>query len=145
MSWLLDNLLPTLDSTAVVASLDGSGGVVASNTQFSWSPSYAVSKKTKLNMRVIQFGDGYQQRAGTGINNIGRQWDLRFNAKTETVAMDIQDFLEARKDGSSFYWKPPFLNRMDETIKVICKSFDIVPATYNSFDITATFEQVFGE
>lgn len=113
--------------------------------QFLWSPSYAVPKKVSFRLRKGEFGDGYEQRSGVGINNIRRQWDLRFNAKSEAVALDIQDFLEARKDGKSFYWKPPFLNRNEETILVTCEEFTITPVTYNSFDITATFEQVYGE
>lgn len=145
-TWTLDAALPTLDTGTPQASLDGSyASPEASTTQFLWSPSYAVPKKVSFRLRKAGFGDGYEQRIGIGINNIKRQWDLRFNNKTEAIAMDIQDFLEAREDGKSFYWKPPFLNRNDEIVLVTCEEFQIVPVTYNSFEITAVFRQVYGE
>lgn len=145
-TWTLDTLLPSLDSGTPQASLDGSFFTPGLSTaQFLWSPSYAVPKKVSFRLRKGEFGDGYEQRSGVGINNIRRQWDLRFNAKSEAVALDIQDFLEAREDGKSFYWKPPFLNRNEETILVTCEEFQITPMSYNNFDITATFKQVYGE
>lgn len=145
-TWTLDATLPTLDTGTPQATLDGStliGGVTAA--QFSWSPSYAVPRKITFKLRKAAFGDGYTQRSGVGINNIVRRWDLRFNAKTESVAQAINDFLEAREDGKAFHWVPPFLNPGSETILVTCEEFTITPVTYNSFDITATFEQVYGE
>lgn len=145
-TWSLDATFPTLDANVPQASLDGNtltGGVSAS--LFGWSPSYAVPRKVTFRQRKAAFGDGYTQRSGVGINNIVRRWDLRFISKSEAVAQAINDFLEAREDGKSFYWIPPFLNPGDETILVTCEEFTITPVTYNSFDVTATFEQVYGE
>ena len=146
MSWKLDALTPTLDTGTPNATLDGSnlgGGIGAS--LFSWSPAYGSPRKAKFKLDRAPFGDGYEQRSGKGINNIERMWDLRFIGKTEAVALDIQDFLEARSDGSSFFWTPPYMNRNDEMIRVICVEFQVTPASYNTFDITATFQQVYGE
>ena len=148
MSWTFDALLPTFDANAGFATMDGwspSSGTPAAPSVFTWSPSYGVPKKTSFELRKASFGDGYQQRSALGMNNIKRQWDLMWKGKTEDVALDIQDFFEARKDGISFLWTPPFMNRNAEEIKVICVAFDVTPASYNNFDVVAVFEQVYGE
>lgn len=145
MSWTLDALLPTLDAPSSVATLDGSGGTVASAAAFTWAHSYGSPRKTKFSLSTAKFGDGYQQRVGTGINNIMQTWDLRFIGKSESVAQAIVSFLEARSEGLSFDWTPLFLNPNSQAIRVICKEYDVNPSTHGAFDISATFEQVYGE
>lgn len=145
MSWTLDSSLPTLDAGSLVATLDGSGGTGSSATIFGWSHSYDSPRKTKFNQQSAKFGDGYEQRTAIGINHIMRTWDLRFIGKSDSVASDIASFLDARSAGQSFLWAPEFINPGDNLIRVVCTEYDIVPGTYNSFDITATFRWVPGE
>lgn len=145
MTWTLDGSTPTLDADSPFATLDGSGGNGSLAGTFYWSHSYGVSRKVEIKLNKSQFGDGYMQRTGKGINNIVRVWDLRFNARNETIAQQISDFLEVRSQGQSFSWTPLFLNPTDAAIRVLCESFEVVPRDYNSFDITATFQEVYGE
>lgn len=148
MTWRFDATTPRLDSSVARATMDGwslGSPAPTASPVFTWAHTYAVPKKVSFELRRAKFGDGYEQRNNLGINNTSRQWNLTWKGKSEPVAQEINDFFEARSDGKSFSWKPLFLNKDNSTIKVICVAFDVIPASYNSFDITATFEQVYGE
>lgn len=112
---------------------------------FAWIPSYQSPKKTKFRLLRNKFGDGYEQRVGDGINNDEESWNLVFNTVDDATATAIEAYLKVRKTGESFPWVPPFLNPGAVSIKVICTEYQINPANYNSYDITATFERVNGE
>ena len=106
----------------------------------SYNPQYSATKRSQSNLRITQFGDGYQQRTTFGLNQDPKVWNLTFNVK-DSDADTIETFLEARgKDGASFSWSPP-----DETTiyKWICRSFGREMFDSDRSRITASFEQVF--
>ena len=106
----------------------------------SYNPVFSANKTDITNTRIVQFGDGYQQRFTFGLNQNAKQWSLVFN-EDNTDAAIIENFLEARKvDGASFDWSPP-----DETItyKWYCVSFTKEIFDFNRNRINATFIQVF--
>ena len=90
--------------------------------------------------RVIttQFGDGYQQRLGDGINTNPRSWSLRFTRLTADIDA-IESFLDARKGTESFDWVPP----RGATGKWICSEWTRTEPTDNVQEISATFTEVF--
>lgn len=103
--------------------------------------SYGSQKTNAPNVRVVQFGDGYEQRLTYGVNQNPKQWSLRWEYLDETDADTIDTFLNARAlDGGSFDWTPP-----DEVTayKWVCyewqKSIDYPTVS----TVTATFRQVF--
>ena len=104
------------------------------------APDYGASKKAQPNVRSIQFGSGYSQRAAFGINQDPKVWDLSWQNRTTADANSIEDFLEGRGGVESFNWSPP-----DEasTYKWICQSWTKTMPYLNLFNITATFVQVF--
>ena len=106
----------------------------------SFDPQYSATKRSQPNLRVTQFGDGYQQRTTFGLNQDPKVWNLTFNVK-DSDADTIETFLEARgKDGASFDWSPP-----DETTtyKWIAQSFSREMFESDRSRITTTFQQVF--
>ena len=50
---------------------------------FTFEPSYGIRVSKEPKVLSVKFGDGYEQRAQFGINQIPRMWDLSFNGKTE--------------------------------------------------------------
>ena len=62
----------------------------------SFDPVFSANKTDITNTRVVQFGDGYQQRFTFGLNQNAKQWSLVFN-ENNTDATEIETFLEARK------------------------------------------------
>ena len=106
----------------------------------SYNPSYSATKTSQPRTRIIQFGDGYQQRNVVGLNQDPKVWNLTFNVDDED-ADEIETFLEARgQDGAFFNWAPP-----DETAtyKWICRSFSREMFEFQRNRKTVTFEQVF--
>ena len=105
-----------------------------------YNPQYSATKRSQSNLRVTQFGDGYQQRTTFGLNQDPKVWNLTFNVDDED-ADEIETFLEARgKDGASFDWSPP---DTITTFKWICRSFSREIFEFDRNRVTATFEQVF--
>lgn len=54
-----------------------------------------------------QFGDGYAQMAGDGINNTKQSWPLMFRGRAAAVT-PIKAFLERHAGYRAFLWTPPF-------------------------------------
>ena len=106
----------------------------------SYNPQYSATKHSQSNLRITQFGDGYQQRTTFGLNQDPKVWNLTFNVDDED-ADEIETFLEARgKDGASFDWSPP---DTATTFKWICRSFNREMFEFDRNRITASFEEVF--
>jgi len=74
---------------------------------FTWTPSKSFQKMSKPRVITAQFGDGYSQRIGDGINRIVREWSLSFNSRSIAQAQEIVAFLEARSGVQAFVWTPP--------------------------------------
>ena len=106
----------------------------------SYNPQYSATKRSQSNLRITQFGDGYQQRTTFGLNQDPKVWNLTFNVDDED-ADEIETFLETEaNNGRSFDWSPP---DTATTFKWICRSFSREIFEFDRNRVTATFEQVF--
>lgn len=105
------------------------------------SPDYS-SSPCQVEARVLKsdFGDGYVQKAGDGINSIRRTWPLTWSNITNAEAKTITDFLEAKGGYTPFYWTPP---RTTTPLKWTCAAWTSFPNDANRMDVTATFIQDF--
>ncbi|MEP8995473.1 phage tail protein, partial [Enterobacter hormaechei] len=45
---------------------------------FNWSPRVNPSQDVTMRTREVQFGDGYTQTSGDGLNPRSQSWDLTF-------------------------------------------------------------------
>jgi len=107
-------------------------------SDFSWLPtSTPVINKNPRVLRV-SFGDGYEQRAGDGINSIITDWDLTFKGKLSDI-LAIDAFLTLKAGVSSFTWTPFGFSE----IKVVCDSWSQPLISANASSITAKFRRVF--
>ncbi|EPG4897884.1 phage tail protein [Citrobacter koseri] len=90
-------------------------------------------------IRKAQFGDGYAQVSGAGLNDESLIYEYSFTGKRET-ALEIYQFLRRHKT-KSFIFTPPF----DEVAlwRVEADSLKKVVKSKNVMTITATFEQAF--
>jgi phage-related protein len=62
---------------------------------FTWIPDFPIEGEIQPRMRVAQFGDGYAQRVGDGINTMPRVYRPKFTARTQAEAGAIDTFLKA--------------------------------------------------
>lgn len=107
---------------------------------FNFTPSKSFQKASKTRVLSAQFGDGYSQRIGDGINRITNTWTLSFTARSTEQADSIIEFLEARGGISAFNWTPPGESK---TYAVICNDWTKVYDSHLSATVQATFIQVF--
>ena len=72
------------------------------------TPSFGFTKNSKPNVRVIKFGDGFEQRLTYGINQNPKQYDFTWENITVENANIIKSFLNSRAfDNESFDFTPP--------------------------------------
>ena len=107
-------------------------------------PDNNSSEKYKNRVLAAQFGDGYQQMAGDGINNELEKWALNFSNRPKAQVDAIRAFLVARAGVESFYWTPPGETALSPPKRWLCKNgFErnrVSPTAYNiSFEIERVY------
>lgn len=107
---------------------------------FTYTPSKSFTSSTKPRVAVSQFGDGYSQRVGMGINRLVKEWSLTFKSRSITQADSIISFLEARAGVEAFLWQPP---GESNTYSVICSEWTRTYDSNLSATIQTKFTQVF--
>ena len=73
---------------------------------FTWCPRLNASATTKYATRQAQFGDGYMQVAGNGLNPRSQEWSLEFTG-SDSYIRAIKDFIDAHQGVQAFQWQPP--------------------------------------
>jgi Phage-related protein len=104
---------------------------------FSWELAPGLTVKAEPRVKLIKFGDGYEQRVRDGINNDLRLYDVSLNVPRDDAAM-IDDFLTRHGGVHAFKWREPNTNRL---ITVKCPSWS-TNVKNTSVSITTTFEEV---
>lgn len=96
------------------------------------------TSKRNTNTRILKqdFGDGYSQRAGDGINTTVDTWDIEFRG-TSTVIDGIVTVLESKAGHTNFTWS------YAGTQKWICKQWSYADLGGDTRSLSATFEEVF--
>lgn len=108
---------------------------------FTWIPSQGGKLTDTPRVLSMKFGDGYEQRAPDGINNIDTSWDVSFTHRTDKEFQDILNFLRALQGVGSFLWRPPTIGGVKDTY--LCRKWDGANNEHNDFEVTGTFERDF--
>lgn len=103
-----------------------------------------TSQVVETRIRRTDFGNGYSQRCGDGINCVKQMWTTEW-AGNKTEIIEYYDFFEARKGYEAFTWIPPWES---SSIKVICNSWSEtfqngITSSDGVGTLVAEFEQVF--
>lgn len=93
---------------------------------------------TRFRIRKAQFGDGYMQVSGDGINPITRSWDLTFIGQYSYITSIIA-FLEDHQGVKSFQWTPP--TQVPGLYR--CEGYKPVAMGGDNYSLTATFTEAF--
>jgi len=102
------------------------------------APSFSAQLDEEPRVLASQFGDGYTQRVGDGINISLRKWSLRFDARTSTERDAILAALRAENGITSFDWTDP----LGYTGKWVCKKWSTILNNAASSSVGAVFEEV---
>lgn len=89
-------------------------------------------------MNECQFGDGYSQRVGDGLNARMENWDVSFTLRTKTEILGIESFLKSMNGVTAFQWLTP----RGEILLFVCKKWKTSPGHDGNWSLTCTFEQV---
>ena len=103
------------------------------------NPSYGTNKKSAPNIRIAQFGSGYQQRSTFGINQNLKVYQFNWNNISETDADEIETFLDARAGVENFDYTPA---GESTSKKFICREWNKTIPFLNRASISAVFEEV---
>ena len=93
-------------------------------------------------IHAVSFGDGYEQRIADGINTLDQTMNVSFSTRPKAEIDDIVAFFESLGGVSKFRMTIDDSNG-DETIKVVCKTWNQTWAFDNFYSLTATFERVY--
>ena len=66
-----------------------------------------VSETTTPKVRVISYGDGYEQVRPDGLNNQLRKWKVSYKQQSYAVVKTLRDFLVSTKGAEAFHFLPP--------------------------------------
>ena len=104
------------------------------------TPDFGAVRSSGFKTRVVQMGDGYEQRVNFGLNQDPKQWSLSWTAKDNSDADKIEAFFEARAGTEAFDWTP-----LDDSTsyKWVCDQWNRTHTYSNVNTITANFREVF--
>lgn len=104
------------------------------------SPDVNISSEHKPNIKVAQFGDGYSQRVGFGINSIKIEVQLVWTNINTTEKDTIINFIEDHSKGEAFEYTLP-----DEGTarKWYVKEWSKTYVKYGVYRVSASLEEVF--
>lgn len=105
---------------------------------FSWPPDDEAASDNKLRVRKSQFGDGYAQVVGDGLNGESDSWSLTFGGVAEET-QPILAFIRRHKGFKSFLWVPPG----GDLGLYRCETFGIQRRPGGVGVVTATFERAY--
>jgi phage-related protein len=105
---------------------------------FIWPADNGATGEIRYRTRTAQFGDGYSQSVGDGINSKTQNWPLLFT-KNKSDSEAIMAFLDSHQGFKAFQWTPPLgTTSLFKAIQVTN-----TPLGGGMYRITATFEQAF--
>ncbi|HGE6046457.1 TPA: phage tail protein [Vibrio cholerae] len=106
--------------------------------EFTYCADKEATGTLEFRTRTAQFGDGYQQSAGDGINNRRQSWPLTFTKK-KTEAEAIKAFFDDHEGCKAFAWKPP----LSPIGLYVVASYSVLPLGAGLYRISATFNETF--
>ncbi|RYZ44874.1 MAG: hypothetical protein EOO72_05240 [Myxococcaceae bacterium] len=75
--------------------------------RFLFTPDYGAQADAVPRVRRAQFGDGYTQRSGDGLNPVLQRWALQFTGKSKADADALEAFLSAHAGIEAFEFVTP--------------------------------------
>ncbi|WP_263225132.1 phage tail protein [Pseudomonas alabamensis] len=108
---------------------------------FNFSTRVGASGEVKQRVWENDFGDGYTQSGGTGINNKSQEWGHQATGRLEDgqELRLMRDFLDRHEGYRSFQWTPP--GGSQGRYKV--NGYKLDPQGAGLFKLTFTMKQVF--
>jgi phage-related protein len=104
------------------------------------NPTPPISAKITPRVLRAQFGDGYSQRAGDGLNTKKRTYELSWETLILSEVDAIIGFFEGLEDGEAFLWTP---NDGSAQGLFVVSDWSRTRLTAAEYSCTATFTEEF--
>lgn len=101
-------------------------------------PDAGATGDSEFRTLSVQFGDGYTQSAGDGLNGEHQRWPLTFTRRRADVE-PLLAFIRRHQGYKSFIWTPP----LGEPGLYKVTAFSNSPLGAGWYRISATFEQAY--
>jgi len=95
--------------------------------------------QTAFRVKRAQFGEGYAQKVGDGLNNKFSTWNVAVDNDYAYV-LTAKQFLDQHGGWQSFLWTPP---NYTQPIRVTCETYSEISHVGEQCRLTAVFEQVY--
>lgn len=110
---------------------------------FEWSPLVEYSGSPSFRTLSAQFGDGYTQEVGDGINTKMDSYSLSFRGEFAKIKA-IMDFIDQHQGYIPFYWLPK--DYCGEMLLFVCKGYNKDNVSHDGrpngiWSLSCTFEQ----
>lgn len=105
---------------------------------FTWCPRVNAQQEVSFRTRKAQFGDGYTQVAGDGLNTRSQAWTLEFTGN-EAYISAIKAFLDRHGGTKSFQWTPP----LESAGLYRCAGYKPTPLGNKKYNLSVTLEQAY--
>lgn len=106
---------------------------------FTWRTLTEPTGTVSYRVKTAQFGDGYSQAVGDGINNKVQSWQLEF-AGIDKEVFSICEFLDKHMGYKSFLWTPP---GGEPGYYRAQEGYQIVPHGNMTWSLSVVFMEVF--
>jgi len=106
---------------------------------FTWQPRVNAEGASAFRVLSAQFGDGYMQEAGDGINTETASWTLEF-VGYESQIQPIRDFLRQHRGFKPFLWTP---HGESSPRLFVAREFTVQPMGAKAITLRTKFEERF--
>lgn len=110
--------------------------------EFSWVPDRDLSSQTDLDISVVSFGDGYEQRMPKSINPVKQTWSLNFKNRTTQEISDIVTFLQKKGGVIAFRFQDYGCPPCEAEAKVVCNGWNTTIPIQGYQSLSCTFRRV---
>ena len=113
----------------------------SSNSSFEVVVDRGMQRQTQHNVLIAKFGDGYEQRALSGINTKMDNFTITLNNRTASSINLVAAYLDD-KAGKNFDFTVTDLSG-DKTMKVACEAYNISYGRENFHSLQAQLRRVY--
>jgi len=120
-------------------------GIYDSGNAVYYTPDKTANKKIAPRVFRHSFGDGYEQRAVDGINNIDETYTLAFSNRGKEEIDDLIAFLDSKKGVTKFDLILPDSNETggEKTVQVITTDYQMNFTHDDFYSASVTLKRVY--
>ena len=111
------------------------------------TPDKQLTKTSNPRVLTAKFGDGYEQRAVDGINNLNETYNLTFKTRPKADIDDIVAFLDSKQNVTKFTLTLPDTNNTtrsgERDVKVVSETYTTNYEYDDFYTLNVTLRRVF--